>query len=142
MRKLLVPTDFSANAMNALKFALELFKYDKSEFFIMHAYQDEVYADHTLLKREHLPEVTAAIRAKSEQQLNKILEKVHEISPNPRHTYRIVSANNTLIDEADTIVDQENIDCIVMGTRGQTNDRKYTFGSNTLQVQNMYNRQC
>jgi len=134
MRKLLIPTDFSANAMNALKFALELFKYDKSEFFIMHAYQDEVHADHTLLKREHLPEITAAIRVKSERKLNQILEDIHEISPNPKHTFTIISANNTLIDEADNIVDLENIDCIVMGTRGQTNNRKFTFGSNTLQV--------
>lgn len=134
MRKILVPTDFSANALNALKFALELFKYDKSEFFIMHAFQDEVYADHTLLKREHVPEITATIQAKSDQQLQKILKNIHEISPNPRHVYKVISANNSLVDEADTIVDNENIDCIVMGTRGQTNDRKFTFGSNTLQV--------
>jgi hypothetical protein len=39
-----------------------------------------------------------------------------------------------LIDEADKIVDEENIDIIVMGTRGETDDRKLTFGSNTLQV--------
>jgi nucleotide-binding universal stress UspA family protein len=134
MRKILVPTDFSANAMNALKFALELFKYDKSEFFIMHTYQDEIYAENTLLKRENVAKVTEVIRAKSEQQLNEILEDVREFSPNPRHAYTIISANNTLIDESDTIVDRENIDCIVMGTRGQTNDRKFTFGSNTLQV--------
>ncbi|MBC8757051.1 universal stress protein [Kordia sp. YSTF-M3] len=134
MRKILVPTDFSANAMNALKFALELFKYDRSEFFIMHTYQDEIYADNALLKRENVAKAAEVIGAKAEQQLNEILEAVHEISPNPRHTYTIVSANNTLIDESDSIVDRENIDCIVMGTRGQTNDRKFTFGSNTLQV--------
>ena len=30
MRKILIPTDFSENSMNATRCALELFKYDKS----------------------------------------------------------------------------------------------------------------
>ena len=45
MRKILIPTDFSENALNAIKYALELFKYERSEFIIMHAFADEVYAE-------------------------------------------------------------------------------------------------
>ena len=134
MRKILVPTDFSDNAMNALKYALELFKYDKSKFFIMHAYQDEIYQDDDLLTRETLDEVTKIIGNRSQINLESILKEIKKISPNPRHTYNIVSSNSMLIDEADRIVDEENIDIIVMGTRGETNDRKLTFGSHTLQV--------
>lgn len=134
MRKILVPTDFSDNAVNAIKYALELFKYEKSDFFIMHAYQDEIYADDSLLNQETLDKVTQIIGEKSQKQLESTLKKIKEISPNPRHTYNIISSNNLLIDEADKIVDDENIDIIVMGTRGETNDRKLTFGSHTLQV--------
>lgn len=134
MRKILVPTDFSANAMNALKFALELFKYDKGEFFILHVYQDEIHADNTQLKRENLGEITEAIAAKSKEQLTALFEEIRKFSPNPRHTYTMISSNNTLIDEADEIVSRENIDSIVMGTRGHTNNKNLTFGSNTLQV--------
>jgi len=39
-----------------------------------------------------------------------------------------------LMDEADKIVDEENIDIIVMGTRGETDDKKLAFGSHTLQI--------
>ena len=134
MRKILVPTDFSDNAVNAIKYALELFKYEKSDFFIMHAYQDEIYADDSLLNQETLDKVTQIIGEKSQKQLESTLKKIKEISPNPRHKYNIISSNNLLIDEADKIVDDENIDIIVMGTRGETNDRKLTFGSHTLQV--------
>ncbi|WP_439152302.1 universal stress protein [Winogradskyella sp.] len=134
MRKILVPTDFSDNAMNALKYALELFKYDKSEFFIMHAFQDEIYKDDDLLTKETLDEVTNIIGNRSQLKLESILKYLKKLSPNPRHTYHIISSNTMLIDEADKIVDEENIDIVVMGTRGETNDRKLTFGSHTLQV--------
>jgi nucleotide-binding universal stress UspA family protein len=134
MRKILIPTDFSENSINALKYALELFKYDFSEFFIMHAYQDDIYADKALMAKETMSEVTKIISGRSKLQLEDILKQIHDTSPNPRHTYNIVSSNSMLIDEADKIVDGENIDIIVMGTRGKTNDRKLTFGSHTLQV--------
>ncbi|MBT8303917.1 MAG: universal stress protein, partial [Bacteroidia bacterium] len=118
----------------AMQYAVELFKYEKSEFFIMHAYQDDIYADKALLSRETMNEVTRIISDRSENQLQETLKQIKEISPNPRHNYSIISANSMLLDEAAKIVDDENIDIIVMGTKGETNDRKMTFGSHTLQV--------
>ena len=134
MRRILIPTDFSDNAMNAIQYALELFKYERSEFFIMHAYQDEIYADKALLTRDTLDEVTQIVSNKSQLKLENTLKQIKGISPNPKHTYTTISAKNMLLDETDRIVDDENIDIIVMGTRGKTNDRKLTFGSYTLQV--------
>lgn len=134
MRKILIPTDFSENAMNALKYACELFKYEISEFYIMHAFRDEIYSDKDLLSRENMEEVTRIVSNKSENELEIILNEINKISPNPRHIYKTISSNNLLIDEADKIVNKEEIDIIVMGTRGKTNDRKLIFGSNTLQV--------
>ena len=131
MRKILIPTDFSENAMNAIQYALELFKYERSEFFIMHAYQDETYADDSLLNQETLDKVIQIIKDKSQKKLKDIIKL---LPPNPRHTYHMLASNSMLMDEADKIVDDENIDIIVMGTRGKTNDKKSTFGSHTLQV--------
>jgi nucleotide-binding universal stress UspA family protein len=134
MRKILVPTDFSANALNALEYAIALFKYEISEFFIMHAYRDDIYAKELNVTRDTLNDVTNMVANKSKEQLDIILAHVNKMSPNPRHTYNVVSSNNILVDEADKIVDTENIDIIVMGTRGFTNDRNIAFGSHTLQV--------
>jgi len=134
MRKILIPTDFSENALNALDYALELFKYDPCKFYIMHAYQDEIYSDKALLTRETMDEVTRIINNTSLLKLEDIKKHINKVSPNPRHAYHMISSNSMLIDEADKIVDEENIDIIVMGTRGKTNDRKLTFGSHTLQV--------
>ena len=134
MRKILIPTDFSDNALNAVKYALNLFKYEVSEFFIMHAYQDDIYADESLITKTNLESVTDRVSENSAEELKVIIKMINATSINPKHTYHIISANNLLLDEADNIVNEHNIDIIVMGTRGKTNDKKITFGSHTLQV--------
>ena len=52
MLSLLLPTDFSKNSMNAIKYALEFFKYQKVIFYFMHAYQNEFYDHEELTSRE------------------------------------------------------------------------------------------
>lgn len=52
MKKILIPTDFSETSMNAIKYAMQLLKYDKSEFTIMNAFADEVYENTNEMGRE------------------------------------------------------------------------------------------
>ncbi len=134
MRKVVVPTDFSTNAFNALKYACQIFKYEKSEIYILHAYADEVYRQDTVVKRSFLDELKELAYQKSEQGLKEALDHIREYSPNPKHKFNLISAFGTLTDEINDLVNTENIDVVVMGTRGIINDRKLTFGSNTLQV--------
>lgn len=134
MRKVVIPTDFSENAFNALKYACQIFKYERCEFYILHAYADEVYHQDSQIKRSFLDELKEVIFKKSEQELERLLKKIREHSPNPDHEYKTISAFGTLTDEINDLVNQENMDIVVMGTRGKTDDRKITFGSNTVQV--------
>ncbi len=134
MRKILIPTDFSENAMNALRYAVELFKYERCDFFILHAYADEVYDHSTVVSREIFDTLKERVYKNSNMALEKVLLEIKNISPNPRHEYKLLSMFGSLTDEANDLVDKENIDILIMGTKGETNDQKLTFGSNTLQV--------
>jgi nucleotide-binding universal stress UspA family protein len=134
MKNILIPTDFSENAMNAIRFALEFFKYDHTEFYFLHVYEDEVYDNHELLEETSFNDVKTIVGNQSQLKLQSLLKEVNEISPNPRYKYHIVSAYNSLIDEVDTWVIAKNIDLIVMGTKGETSNKSFAFGSNTLQV--------
>lgn len=134
MKNVLIPTDFSANAMNAIRFALEFFKYDNTEFYFMHAYEDDVYNEHELLKEEPFEDVLKLVQNRSQLKLEMLLQEVNSIAPNPRYNYHIISAYNSLLDEADKLVIGKNIDLIVMGTKGETSHESYAFGSNTIQV--------
>lgn len=134
MRKIVIPTDFSDNAFNALKYAAELFKYEKSEFFILHAYADEVYSQEAVITRELLEELKEKTLKRSDTKLREIFSKIRKVYPNPRHSFRSISAFGSLVDEVNDLINEENADICVMGTRGKTDDRSITFGSNTLQV--------
>lgn len=134
MRKIIVPTDFSENAFNALKYSAELFKYERSEFYVLHAYADEVYSFDGVITPTLLEEYKQSVKDKSDRKLTEILERIRGIYANPKHTFHAVSAFGLLIDEVNDLAERENADLIITSTRGFTNDRQLTFGSNTLQI--------
>ena len=134
MRKILIPTDFSKNALNAIKYGLELFKYENCEIFILHAYADEVYNTKNILIRSEFEEFKQQVFRHSEEELEKLKKEILSFSPNPKHEIITCSEFDMLVDSVNDIADKENIDIIIMGTRGKTNDRKLSFGSNTIHV--------
>lgn len=134
MLSILLPTDFSENSMNAITYALEFFKYEKAEFYFMHAYQKDVYDHEDLVSRAVFEDVKERVKRQSEASLENLLKKVNDISPNPRFNYHSISAFSTLVEEANHIADTKNIDLIVMGTKGKSDNRKIVFGSQTFQV--------
>jgi len=134
LRKIVIPTDFSDNAYNAMQYACQLFKYQQCEFYILHAYADEVYNLKPDASREELQDNKERIYQRTKEQLAASVDRIREYSPNPKHTFEAVAAFGTLTDEINDLVNQLNLDLAIMGTRGETNDRSITFGSNTLQV--------
>lgn len=134
MRKIVVPTDFSDNAYNAIKYACEIFKYERSEICIIHAYADEVYQLGNIKERSILDKRKDEVEQKTATALAELMAKIKEYAPNPKHTYTSIAAFGSLIDEVNDLVEREDTDIVVMGTRGASNDRNNTFGSNTLNV--------
>ena len=134
MRKIVIPSDFSGNAMNALKYAVELFKHELSEFHILHAFAEEVYNNNDILTKAAMDAAKEDLQQKYEDQLQQVIKEIMEFSPNPRHRFHSHVSFGYLIDELNELVDKEEADIAVMGTRGKTNDRNLTFGSNTVQV--------
>lgn len=134
MRKIIVPTDFSETAMNAIRYAVELFKYERSEFIIVNAYADEVYENTREMSQEFFEEYKLSVEIATNKALQKVVADILEISPNPKHKYDYVSKFGSLVDEVNDLVDKIDSDIVIMGTKGKSNKREVTFGSETLQV--------
>ncbi len=134
MRKLLIPTDFSENSLNAVKYATELFKYEYCEIYVLHAFADEVYEFQTKFEDAIFTDTKEKVLSKAKEALKKFRDGIIAFSPNPKHMIHTISEFGILVDSVNDWVEKENIDVVVMGTQGQTADKKITFGSNTLQV--------
>ncbi len=134
MQKILIPTDFSENSMNAIKYATELFKYDFAEIYLLHTFADEVYNEKKSLTAKNFEELKQKTFETTNQALKSFQEQIFQFSPNPKHKIHTIPEFGLLIDSVNDWVEKENIDVVVMGTKGQTASKKLTFGSNTLQV--------
>jgi nucleotide-binding universal stress UspA family protein len=134
MRTIIIPTDFSETADNAIRYAVEFFKYEKSQFIVMNAFAEDVYKNTMEMDREFFEEYKQKMDTSTERALQKVIAEILALSPNPKHTYEYVAKFGSLVDEVNDMVEHHNADVVVMGTKGKSNRDKVTFGSQTLQV--------
>ena len=132
MQKILIPTDFSINSLNAIQYAVELYRAKPIKFYILHAFADEVYEISMESPEEGFADIKDIVYQRSQQTLKNFENKIDKV--NSEHTFEVISNFGQLVDSVNELVDSENIDLVVMGTKGKTADRQLTFGSNTLQV--------
>ena len=131
MKNILIPTDFSENSWNAIKYAIRFFKNTKCNFYLFHVTLIPNYAagDAPIIPSETVLENTLLKQAKKE--LKNLLKRVKESPPNPNHHFFTVSKYNLFIDAIRKEVKDKNIDLIVMGTKGASGLSEVIIGSNT-----------
>lgn len=134
MRNILLPTDFSENAWNAVSYALQLFKDVKCTFYFLHTYTPVFYRLDYMMGG---PEFSAVPDTKvdvSVAGLEKSVAEAKKQFPNKNHSYRTVSAFNTLTDEINEFSERKSINLVVMGTKGATGAKQLFLGSSTVFV--------
>jgi nucleotide-binding universal stress UspA family protein len=134
MRTILIPTDFSQNALHAIRYAKNLYKCERSRFYLLHAYADEVYGPFKVNGKINMEAQKAKVLKETEIKLDNLIKEITDTPPNPLHTFESISAFDPLVDAVNDFVNKVNIDLVVMGTKGRTDDKKIMFGSHTVQV--------
>tara|TARA_R110002124_G_scaffold87407_1_gene224999 strand:+ start:25572 stop:26408 length:837 start_codon:yes stop_codon:yes gene_type:complete len=130
MQHILIPTDFSENAWNAIRYALFFFEGKTVTFHLLHI-------DITQATREDKYLNTAGIFPKREnteelyEQLDKLEEKIYANFTNNRHTFVKVVVTSPFISGIREYVTAKNIRLIVMGTKGASGLKEITIGSKT-----------
>jgi nucleotide-binding universal stress UspA family protein len=125
-RRILCPTDFSKNAQNAIDYAIELFKNETCEFYILNTFNVEAYTLEIGISRD-----LEESNKKSIGCLKLTLERITGDGGAKNHKFRKISECGTLIDTLKTIIDKQDIDLVVMGTKGATDSRLEIYGSQT-----------
>ncbi|MCL5128265.1 MULTISPECIES: universal stress protein [unclassified Algibacter] len=134
MKKILLPTDFSENSWNAIKYALQLFKNETCKFYLLNTYTPVIYhAEYVLVEPAQLGMIDS-VRDEVLKNLEDYKTRIKNEFKNPKHTIETIGAFNMLIAEITEIVEDKAIDYVVMGTKGATGAKEILFGSNTVHV--------
>ena len=134
-RNILLPTDFSENAFNAINYALDLYKDEVCQFYILHAYSLLSYGfkDMLLLQSDD-----AVLKKEKEQIESKLieLEKLiyKERGENPHHSFISLAVCEDALDAIKKAIEDYDIEIVVMGTKGETNSQNIVYGSLAIQV--------
>lgn len=128
MKNLLVPTDFSEQAENALKVAVQIAKKRNSEIYLLHSIELPVQLA-TARESSGLPEPLFYMEL-ARKHFRKFREKpylkdvvIHE-----------VVGHNEIYEEIETACKKNNIDLIIMGSTGASGFKEMFVGSNTEKV--------
>ena len=140
MKKILLPTDFSDNAWNAIKYALELYKNEKCNFILLNTYSPIIYQVEYLQASSTQLQVLEIVKETSERKLLESIASIKATFNNPNHTFTHISAFNTLTAEVNQLYEGNTMDLIIMGTKGATGLKEVLFGSNTVHV--LKNAKC
>lgn len=134
-KRILITTDFSKNALNAVRYALNLYKDKTCDFFFLNVYQVDGYnLDNAMMVPEPGERAFESGKKQSEERFKKLMEILRLHPHNPKHHYHTISTFNSLLEAANDIIAKKDIDIIIMGTKGATSSRTVIFGSNTVNM--------
>ncbi len=133
-KRILIPTDFSSAALNASRYAMQLFAEVDTDFYLLNAYQISGYSVDSPFDPEPEDIAYQAANSSSEKQLSELLERMSFHPQNPRHRFNLIASYNSLLHAVETAIAQKDIDLVVMGTKGITGAESLIFGTNAINL--------
>jgi nucleotide-binding universal stress UspA family protein len=127
MRSIIIPTDFSAIANNAMNYAIEMAKELDTSITLLHVYQIPVSIT-------EVPIVMASaedLKAEAEKKLKEVKDSINHVTSGAMKIYTEARVGN-IIDELEDFCDKIKPFAVVMGTKGATGIERILFGSTTL----------
>ena len=132
--RVLLPTDYSDNSLHAIKYALELYKDIPSKFYLLHTFHASGYSLDSLMVAEPGERHYEAAKSAAQQGMSALVDTLNSLPENPRHSFEQVLAFNSLLRAIKEVLNANDIDIIVMGTKGISNASNAVFGTNAVGV--------
>ncbi|MBO3116976.1 universal stress protein [Winogradskyella sp. DF17] len=126
-KRILLPTDFSKNAMNAISYALDLYTQDSCDFYVLNTYTIEPYT----MEMNALSTMEES-KKNSTIKLSRLLKHLQKKTCNANHNFHMISECSALLDAMQELINSYDIDMVIMGTKGDTDSRTEVYGSQTV----------
>ena len=128
MKNVLVPTDFSNNAMHAIRFTMELCRKQNSKVVLFHSFIIPVYATDIPV----FPQADEELRKVSEEAIQKLINQLK--AENPGIEIESLVTQGYAEDEIVEAAASKQADLIIMGTQGASGLREALVGTITASV--------
>lgn len=130
MKRILLPTDFSKNSVNAIHYATKLFKDDPCEFYLLNVFRLPYLESEEFMSQDirQLTIMEDQMHEASRVGMEKVL---NEIPVNKNHEFKTISDYNLFSLAVQQLVEEKEIELVVMGTKGATGAKEIFMGSNT-----------
>lgn len=132
--RILVATDFSNEAYNALFYVTKLLEEHRCAFYILNVFQKPYVLSSS--KKDNADNI-GKIQLLEKESLEKLKETFHRInldSNNSLHDFHTMSKQGLLKDLVHQYIESLEIDLLVMGNKGTTGAKEIFMGSNTVQT--------
>ncbi|MEA1785189.1 universal stress protein [Arenibacter sp. GZD96] len=134
IKKIILPTDFSENALNAIRYALQLYKNDSCMFFLLHTYTPAIYQAEYVVHSPGQIGLGDPRQMQVEAQLVALQGQLVQEFNNPKHTFVRHAAFNVFVGEVLETIKNEAVELVIMGTKGATGAKEILFGTNTVHL--------
>ncbi|KJD33218.1 hypothetical protein PW52_14310 [Tamlana sedimentorum] len=132
MKNILIPTDFSENSLNAIRYAVSLYKDAACNFYILHV---EAEIDNNESNLDIHSSVINIEKTSINGFLKEFVNRVKKnVTFNKNHQFFTIANHDSLINSIREEVLLKNIDLIVMGTKGISGCSERTVGTNAGNV--------
>lgn len=141
MKTILLPTDFSRNAWNAIFTALKLFHDTQCQFVLLHTYEPNLANILGDRGEQRLGNIYQSMEADARKRMKELLDYLKAHHHNPRHQLASLIKPGDLVWEVRQWMKTHPVDMIVMGTQGATGAARVFLGSNTVHMlKSIHNR--
>jgi len=127
MKTIIVPTDFSPIATNAMHYAIDMAKKVNASLLLLHVYQVPVSFTDTPIVLVSIED----LRKGAEEQVAHLKTEVEHFTSGSLKVYTETRLGN-VADELENLCNKINPFAVVMGTKGASGVERILFGSNTL----------
>jgi len=131
-KRILIPTDFSKNALNACRYTVDLYAKLNCDFYFLNVFNFEKYSTNNLIIPEEGSAEYEQAKAASEKNFVKLLDALSLHDDNLKHNYYTKSTYSFLSEAIKNMIAEKDIELVAMGTKGATGAKGVIFGSNTV----------
>jgi len=135
MKNILLPTDFSNNSLNAIHYAIALFNKTPCNFYLLNVFRIPYQTNEILMENDvnQLAKIEADLYDSSQKGMQEIVKKI-KIKVKSYHQFHLLSDYNLFINSIQKYIKEEDIDLVILGTKGATGAKEIFMGSNTGDV--------